>query len=603
MNENNDKEISSLDDFFDDDPTDEFPPLNLRDIDPELAKQFDNPSFEDTGEIPIADHTDPGIRAPEAESSGGEDHANLSLRQMELEIQALQTNWLSIENDVRSRDEVIEILEAELATQQSATDDLRAELDESNSELAKATDTCTRLSAENAEHLSVAEHQHKHLQSVEAELVEQATTTGELREQLERSREELATASEASEKLAIENQNREQNADALTERLSAAEEELLRQTAHNETLQAELHESRSSLTALAASSEKLTAENQEQLLAAAEHAEHITLLQAGNVELRTQMDDLTNYIAGRKSDWDALHAEVALHREVNLGLQQAVTAKTETLALRKQENSALQLEVDQQRHESTRLNSTLSKEEDMLAEEQALRRDLQDKLAANTEYTNALETANADLMKVTHSQRSMQDQLDEKNREIDRLNQALVQLEAEHAETAAALKKQKEVIQHMENEVRSKLEAITVIGRKAQRNLSKPASIHLLDVSRAKNAARRGAKRETKASGFMVALNDQQNREYLIEHGTITIGRGPGNDIRLRHHFISRNHAQILTDANGSVIEDLGSKNGILVNAEPISRYQLQDGDLVDIGEIRFIFVDRISHPGDHKAH
>jgi hypothetical protein len=29
----------------------------------------------------------------------------------------------------------------------------------------------------------------------------------------------------------------------------------------------------------------------------------------------------------------------------------------------------------------------------------------------------------------------------------------------------------------------------------------------------------------------------------------------------------------------------------------------LQDGDLVDIGEIRFIFVDRISHPGDHKAH
>jgi chromosome segregation ATPase len=603
MNENNDKEISSLDDFFDDDPTDEFPPLNLRDIDPQLADQFDIPSGEDTGEIPITDHTDPGIRAPEADSLASDNHANPSLRQMELEIQALQTNWQNIENDVRSRDEVIEILEAELLTQQSAADDLRTELDKSNSELTRANETCARLSAENAEHLGVAEHQHKHLQSLEAELLEQASATGKLREQLEKSREELAKAHEAAEKLAIESLDRQRNADASTEHLSAAEEALLQQTTHNEILQAELHESRSSLTALAASSEKLTAENQEQRLAAAEHAEHITLLQAGNLELRTQMDDLTNYIAGRKSDWDALHAEVALHREVNLGLQQAVTAKTQTLALQKQENSALLLEIDQQRCESARLNSALLKEEDALAEGQALRRELQEKLAARTEYTNALETANTELMKVTYSQQSMKNQLDEKNREIDRLNQALVQLEAEHAETTAALRKQREVIQHMENEVRSKLEAITVIGRKAQRNISKPASIHLLDVSRSKNAAHRRAKRKKKANRFMVALNDQQNREYVIEHGTITIGRGPGNDIRLRHHFISRNHAQILTDANGSVIEDLGSKNGILVNAEPISRHQLQDGDLVDIGEIRFIFVDRISHPGDHQAH
>ena len=83
----------------------------------------------------------------------------------------------------------------------------------------------------------------------------------------------------------------------------------------------------------------------------------------------------------------------------------------------------------------------------------------------------------------------------------------------------------------------------------------------------------------------------------------MTIGRGKGNDIRLRHHFISRNHAQILTDADGSIIEDLGSKNGILVNAEPVNRRRLRDGDLVDIGEIQFKFIDPVNQTSEHKPH
>ena len=145
-----------------------------------------------------------------------------------------------VENDIEPVDEIYQGL-MERAR--------RAELDESNSELTRANETCARLSAENAEHLGVAEHQHKHLQSLEDELLEQASATGELREQLEKSREELAKAHEAAEKLAIESLDRQRNADALTERLSAAEEALLQQTAHNEILQAELHESRSSLAA------------------------------------------------------------------------------------------------------------------------------------------------------------------------------------------------------------------------------------------------------------------------------------------------------------------------------------------------------------------
>jgi chromosome segregation ATPase len=603
MNEYNDKEISSLDEFFDDDPTDEFPALNLQDIDPQLAQQFDDAPIDDTGKLPIADYVDSEPRAPESESWTDENHTNPSLRQMELEIQALQTKWHAIEDDVRSRDEIIEILEAELVTRQSEADNLRAELDQSTTRLTEANEACARLTTENAEQLSIADRQQKRIQSAEAELVEQDATIDELREKIKNAAAEFSRASEASETLVAERVDCEKKIDSLTERLGIYEEELLRQTSKSETLQSELDDSRSSLTALAARSEKLTIENQAHLRAADEHAGRISVLQTENVKIRTQFDDLANYIAGRKSDWDNLHTEAARQREIILGLRQALSSKTETLALQKQENSALLAEMAQHRHESTRLHSALVKEKQMLADEQVQRRELRDRLAEKTKYANALEIANAELLELTASQHFMTGQLEAKNHEIERLNQALELLETEHAETAAALKKQQEVIQHIENEVRSKLEAITVIGRKAQRNISKPASVHQLDVKRSKSPAHRRKRRKKTTNRFMVALNGQPDNEFPIEYGTITIGRSSGNDICLRHHFISRSHAKILTDANGSVIEDLGSKNGILVNAEPVRRRRLRHGDVVDIGEIQFKFIDPVSHPGNHEAH
>ena len=597
MNENNDKEISSLDEFFDDDPTDEFPALNLRDIDPQLAEQFDDSPIDDTGQLPIADQAHIDIPASDAESPRIIEHSNPSLRQMELEIQALQTKWHTIENDVRSRDEVIEILEAELITQKSAADELQAELDESKTQLTKVNDECARLETENSEQIITNDQQQTRIESAEADLVEQDSTIDELRKTLDDSRQELAEAVDASENLAAESLQQEQNADALSKRLTTAEDELIKQTASAKAMQSDLEQSRASLDTLAENSEKLSTENQAHQRAATKHADQVSVLQAANLQNRTKLDDLTNYIAGRKTDWRELNAEAAQQREINVGLQQAITAKIDALTLKKQENSALLGAMKIKEREAERLRSALSENEDTVAEEQAARRELRQRLAEKTEYTEALETANAEFMEVASSQHTLKDQLEAKNRDIDRLNQALTQLDAEHAETATALKKQQEVIQHMENEVRSKLEAITVIGRKAQRKTSKPASIHQLDVSRSRNPARRHAKR------FMVALNGQQDNEFQIEQGTITIGRSPGNDICLKHHFISRTHAKILTDAKGSVIEDLGSKNGILVNTEPVNRKRLSDGDLVDIGEMQFKFIDPMAHSGDHDAH
>ena len=76
--------------------------------------------------------------------------------------------------------------------------------------------------------------------------------------------------------------------------------------------------------------------------------------------------------------------------------------------------------------------------------------------------------------------------------------------------------------------------------------------------------------------------------ETLIAHG-----RGQDSDIRIASHFVSRVHAKISTSGAATVIEDAGSKNGILVNSERVQRRVLRHGDVVNIGgELNLKFVD-----------
>jgi pSer/pThr/pTyr-binding forkhead associated (FHA) protein len=64
----------------------------------------------------------------------------------------------------------------------------------------------------------------------------------------------------------------------------------------------------------------------------------------------------------------------------------------------------------------------------------------------------------------------------------------------------------------------------------------------------------------------------------------MTIGRSHKSDIRINGQFVSRIHARLLAHPIGTVIEDLGSKNGIFVNAQPVTRCVLKDGDVVSLG-------------------
>jgi general secretion pathway protein A len=74
--------------------------------------------------------------------------------------------------------------------------------------------------------------------------------------------------------------------------------------------------------------------------------------------------------------------------------------------------------------------------------------------------------------------------------------------------------------------------------------------------------------------------------------GRIIIGRSPDNEVYIKGKFVSRHHAQIMTDEDGCVIEDLNSTNGVFIGEKQIKRYRLKDGDVISLGTHEIVYTD-----------
>ena len=74
--------------------------------------------------------------------------------------------------------------------------------------------------------------------------------------------------------------------------------------------------------------------------------------------------------------------------------------------------------------------------------------------------------------------------------------------------------------------------------------------------------------------------------------GAVTsAGRHPDSDIFLDDVTVSRRHAEFRSDAGEFVVVDVGSLNGTYVNREPVDTAVLVDGDEVQIGKFRLVFI------------
>jgi hypothetical protein len=91
---------------------------------------------------------------------------------------------------------------------------------------------------------------------------------------------------------------------------------------------------------------------------------------------------------------------------------------------------------------------------------------------------------------------------------------------------------------------------------------------------------------------MLVLLDPERPIKYPLFKETMTIGRADIADIHIENGFLSRLHARIVSTASGATISDIESKNGIRVNAKLVTEQSLRHGDVVDLGRLRFRFID-----------
>ncbi|MEK6325292.1 MAG: HD domain-containing phosphohydrolase [Acidobacteriota bacterium] len=95
-------------------------------------------------------------------------------------------------------------------------------------------------------------------------------------------------------------------------------------------------------------------------------------------------------------------------------------------------------------------------------------------------------------------------------------------------------------------------------------------------------------------------LGEEHTRS--VGPGTLKIGRHENNDIVLDNPYISRYHAEIISEDSRHLIRDLGSMSGTFANGERIAQRRLKDGDRVRLGRERGVELQYHSGDGNGDA-
>ena len=87
--------------------------------------------------------------------------------------------------------------------------------------------------------------------------------------------------------------------------------------------------------------------------------------------------------------------------------------------------------------------------------------------------------------------------------------------------------------------------------------------------------------------GQIVVLEGcNKGQQILLSKAYTTLGRHRDNEIQLNHPSVSSKHAAIyFSESLEWRIEDLGSKNGTLLNGSRVKAFALRSGDKIFIGD------------------
>jgi hypothetical protein len=90
---------------------------------------------------------------------------------------------------------------------------------------------------------------------------------------------------------------------------------------------------------------------------------------------------------------------------------------------------------------------------------------------------------------------------------------------------------------------------------------------------------------------LVVRRGPNAGARFLLDHDVTTSGRHPDSDIFLDDVTVSRRHAEFHREGGTFTVRDVGSLNGTYVNRERVEAATLSNGDEVQIGKFRLVFL------------
>ena len=93
-------------------------------------------------------------------------------------------------------------------------------------------------------------------------------------------------------------------------------------------------------------------------------------------------------------------------------------------------------------------------------------------------------------------------------------------------------------------------------------------------------------------SGMLVVTRGPNiGSQFRLDRPVMSAGRHQLSDIYLDDITVSRRHAEFRREGNEFRVVDCGSRNNTFVNREPVESAILTNGDEIQIGKFRLVFI------------
>jgi pSer/pThr/pTyr-binding forkhead associated (FHA) protein len=90
---------------------------------------------------------------------------------------------------------------------------------------------------------------------------------------------------------------------------------------------------------------------------------------------------------------------------------------------------------------------------------------------------------------------------------------------------------------------------------------------------------------------LVVISEEMKDLTFELTEEKITIGRVPGNQIRLDHSAVSSHHAELTKKGDDYLLRDLNSTNGTRVNGQRVVETRLFNGDTIAIAHVQLQYI------------